>query len=110
MGSLGNIFSVGERELQENLFSALVPGAACECHIKLISALADPGLTGWTTRDTGGPPAVSGSLRHAAQAEGGPRDLRELCRQLPPFYAASVHTLQPSLQPEKSLINFQPRS
>ena len=44
LGFPGNIFSVGEREHKENLFSALVPGAACESHIKLISTLGDQAL------------------------------------------------------------------
>ena len=107
LGSPGNIFLVGERKLQENPFSALVPGAASECHIRLTSALADQGLMGWATGDAGGPPAVSASLEHATRADRSLGELRKLtvlllC-SLCPFFTAVLH-------PEKSLMNFQPRS
>lgn len=107
LGSPRNIFSVGERELQEILFSALVPGAACECHIRLTSALADQALTGGATRDAGSPPADSASLGHAARAGGSLGDRRELAVLL-------LHSLCPFstlvLHPGKKLMNFQPRT
>lgn len=45
LGSSGNIFSVVEKELaRKHIFSAPVPGTACESDIKLITTLGDQGL------------------------------------------------------------------